>query len=154
MEGIVGREQVSRRAVMKAGGGLAAMAALSVAGVGVARGHEASPVASPAAGGGLEGRWAAVRNRTIIAGTPVDEMIAKIREGFVPLISTVPGFVAYMVATNEETLDQFALGVFDDKAGADESTARAAEWGTQGAIELTPGDPVVFEGEIMLAVMA
>ena len=257
---------------MKAGGGLAAMAALGVAGVGVARGQEASPVASPAAGGGLEGRWAAVRNRTIIAGTPVDEMIAKIREGyvpliqaipgfvayigmvdpssqegafatvfedkagadegtvqagawlqengyewfegephvtegplgiaegafagdsgiatpavgagdlegkyvamrsrklvdaaaaaalielikegFVPLISTVPGFVAYMVATNEETLDQFALGVFDDKAGADESTARAAEWGVQGAIELTPGDPVVFEGEIMLAVMA
>ena len=267
----MGHDRLTRRVMMKAGGGLAAMAALGVAGVGVARGQDASPEASPVSGG-LEGRWVAVRNRTIIAGTPVDEMIAAIREGyvpllqaipgfvayigvidptsqasafvtvfedkagtdegtvqagawlqengyewfegdphvvegpigiaegsfagdggmatpatgatglegkyvamrsrklvdaaaaaalielieegFVPLVTTVPGFVAYMVATNEETLDQFALGVFEDKAGADESTARAAEWGTQGAIELTPGDPVVLEGEIVLAVMA
>lgn len=266
----MGRGQVTRRTVMKAGGGLAAVAALGVAGLGVARGQEASPEASPAAGDGLEGLWVAVRNRTIIAGTPVDEMIAAIREGyvplieavpgfagyigvidpnsqasafvtifadkagadegtaragawlqengyvwfegdphvvegpigiaegtfagsadmatpapgglegkyiamrsrklvdaaaapaliemikegFVPLVTTVPGFVAYLVATNEETLDQVAVGVFDDKTGADESTARAAEWGVQGAIELTPGDPVVLEGEIVLAVMA
>lgn len=266
----MGRGQVTRRSVMKAGGGLAAVAALGVAGIGVARGQEASPEASPAAGDGFAGLWVAVRNRSIIADIPADEMIATIRdgyapliqaipgfvaylgiidpnsqasafvtvfadkagadegtvragawlqengyewfegdphvvegpigvaegsfaggddlatpaaaelegtyvamrsrklvdaaaaaalidliqEGFVPLVSTVPGFVAYLVATNEETLDQFALGVFDDKSGADESTARAAEWGVQGAIELTPGDPVVFEGEIKLAVLA
>jgi hypothetical protein len=259
--------------VVKAGGGLAALAALGIAGAGVGRAQEASPEASPAAGGGLEGRYVAIRNRAITAGAPpADEMISLIREGyapiiqaipgfvaylglidpnsqasafvtifedkagtdegtvqagawlqengyewfegephvvegpigiaagsfagddamgmatpvadglegkyvamrsrklvdaaaadalidmiqdgFVPLVSSVPGFVAYLVATNEETLDQVAVGVFEDKAGADESTARAAEWGTQGAIELTPGDPVVFEGELMLAVMA
>jgi hypothetical protein len=58
------------------------------------------------------------------------------------------------VAANEETLDQFALGIFEDEAGAAESTTRAAEWGTQGAIELTSGDPVVFEGTTILAVTA
>ncbi len=123
--------------------------------IGIAEGSFAGDggLATPTAGG-LEGAYVAMRSRKLVDAAAAAALIELIQEGFVPLVSTVPGFVAYMVATNEETLDQFALGVFEDKAGADESTARAREWGTQGAIELTPGDPVVFEGEIKFAVMA
>ena len=123
--------------------------------IGIAEGSFAGDggMATPAASG-LEGAYVAMRSRKLVDAAAAAALIELIQEGFVPLVSTVPGFVAYMVAANEETLDQFALGVFEDKAGADESTARAREWGTQGAIELTPGDPVVFEGEIKFAVMA
>ena len=147
----MGRGQVTRRTVMKAGGGLAVTAALGVASVGVTRGQEASPAASPASGDGLEGLWVAVRNRTVIAGTPVDEMIATIRSGYAPLIQSVPGFVAYLGIIDPNSQASAFVTIFADKAGADEGTARAGAWLKENGYVWFEGDPHVVEGPIGVA---
>lgn len=143
--------ETTRRGALKLGGGVA-LAGLLAAGFGGGRvvAQEASSEAGEASDG-LEGRYLVVRLRQVKADRSVDELIALIRDGFVPLVRTVPGFVSYVVIANPETRDQLSIGIFADKAGADESTRRAAEWGQQGASDFVEGDPLVVEGPIDIA---
>ena len=113
----------------------------------------ATDMATPAAGG-LDGAYVAIRSRKLTEAAGAQQLLDLVQEGFVPLVEAVPGFIAYMVVANEENLDQFGIGIYADEAGAAESTAQAAEWGAQGAADLTEGDPVVFEGTIGLAEVA
>ena len=143
-------ERVTRRTILKAGGGLVAMAALGTTGIGMAWAQGTSP-ASAAAGGGFEGMWLAVRNRSIIPGTNADDMVTKIREGYVPLIREIPGFVAYIAMVDPNSQASAWALVFKDKAGADESTARAGTWLKDNKHEWFEGDPHVVEGSIGIA---
>lgn len=101
-----------------------------------------------------ESEYVVIRSRTLKPDRSGDELLGMIREGFVPLLEAVPGFLAYLAAANEETRDQFSIGIYADKTGADESTARAAEWGESGAADFVEGDPIVVEGALLLAVAA
>ena len=92
-----------------------------------------------------------IRSRTLKPDRSGAELLDLIREGFVPLLEAAPGFVAYLAAANEETRDQFSIGVFESEEGAEESTRIAAEWGAQGAADFVEGDPVVIAGTIALA---
>lgn len=86
-------EGMTRRDVVKAGGGLA-VAALNGVGFGGRRSVAAqasSPVPSPAAGDGLEGRHLVVRSRTLAGTRPAAEVLGTIREGYVPLLRAIPG---------------------------------------------------------------
>ena len=148
-----GRE-TTRRGALKLGGG-AALAMLAATGRGnVMAAQESSPEATPAAGDGQEGRYIVIRSRKIKPDRSAAELIALIREGFVPLVRAVPGFVSYVVVANPDTCDQASIGVFADKAGADESTRLAAEWGQLGAADFVEGDPTVVEGTIDIAAEA
>lgn len=138
---------VTRRDALKIGTG-AGFAALLLAGSGnLVLAQEATPTP------GQEGRYVSVRSRKLKADANPDDLIALVREGFVPLIQAIPGFVAYYVVADPDTRDQVGISIFADKAGADESTRIAAEWGpTSGATELVEGDPMVAEGVIAIAV--
>ena len=142
------RALANRRAVVRQLGGGVALAALAGAGV---FGRTLAQEATPEAGEGLAGRYAVIRLRKVKPNRSPEELAALVREGFLPLVREVPGFVAYFVVANAETRAWAAVGVFADKAGADESTARAAEWGQGGANDFVEGDPVVIEGEIAVA---
>lgn len=108
----------THRAALKGGAGLG-LAALLLAGASrVAIAQEATP----AAVAGLEGRYVNVRSRKLRADADPEALLALVREGFVPLIQTIPGFVAYYVVADPETRDQIGISIFADKAGADEST--------------------------------
>lgn len=145
---------VSRRDALKLAGG-ATLSAFALAGVRHgAVAQEATPVASPAAGRGLLGQFVIVRARTLKPDRSGDELLGLIRDGFLPLIEDVPGFVSYIAVANDETRDQFSVGVYADKAGADESTRRAGEWGALGAADYVEGDPDVSEGIIGVAAEA
>ncbi len=139
----------TRRDAPKLGGG-AVLAALLAAGAddGMSA-QESSPAA--AAGDGLEGRYLVVRLRTIKPARAPEELVALIRDGFVPLLRDVPGFVGCVVVANPDTRDQLSVGIFADKAGADDSTRRAAERGRGGANDPVEGDPIVVEGPIDIA---
>jgi hypothetical protein len=50
--------------------------------------------------------------------------------------------------------DQAYVSVFDDKAGADESTQVAREWLTENAYTFFEGNPTVAEGVIGAAAEA
>ncbi len=150
--------RLGRRGAVKLGGtaALATLAALSAGAGGRAiLAQEASPaasrVASPVAGNGLEGRYLVVRLRTLTGDTPVDEVLATIEDGFVPLLPEIPGFVAYFGTADAASRESAFVNVFDDKAGADESTTLGAAWLADNGYDFFAGDPVVIDGEIGVA---
>jgi hypothetical protein len=92
-----------------------------------------------------------IRSRTLKPDRSGAELLDLVREGFVPLLEATPGFVAYLAVADEETRDQFSIGVFETEESATESTQLAADWGDQGAAEFVEGDPVVIQGPIAFA---
>ena len=147
----VARRETTRRGALKLAGG-AALGAVAGAGPGrAAPAQEAGPVASPAGGAGLNGDAVVIRLRTLKPGRSADELMALIREGFIPLVASIPGFRWYATGANPETRVQFSVGVFADAAGVAESTRRAAAWVGQGAAGFLDGEPTVYGGVIGVA---
>jgi hypothetical protein len=70
-------------------------------------------------------------------------------EGYLPLISKVPGFVAYyaLEAANDEYV---AVAIFEDRAGAEESTRATADFIRENLAPLLPTSPDVTEGTIIV----
>ena len=75
------------------------------------------------------------------------ETIKKVNEGFVPIISQVPGFVTYYLVDigNDQAV---TVSVFNDKAGAEESGRRAQAWVTENLAPLMAGPLEVMVGEV------
>jgi len=90
--------------------------------------------------------YVAVRRYKVKAGS-MDELARRTQEGFVPLVSQVPGFVAYYgVESGNDSL--FTVSVFQDQAGAEESNRRAADWVKQNIAEFLQGPPEITAGEV------
>jgi len=77
----------------------------------------------------------------------VDEFRRGINEGFLPTIKDASGFQAYYAL--DAGGGRFAtVSVFEDRAGAEESTRMAADWVRQNMPSLLPNPPEVLEGEV------
>lgn len=71
-------------------------------------------------------------------------------DGFVPLLRQVPGFVAYYwVDAGDGTM--VSTSVFEDRAGAEESVKRAAEFVRASLASLLPNPPQITAGEVVAA---
>jgi hypothetical protein len=77
----------------------------------------------------------------------VDEIIRGVNEGFLPIIKDVYGFQAYY-ALDAGGGRLATVSVFEDRAGAEESTRMAADWIRQNMASLLPNPPEVLEGEV------
>jgi hypothetical protein len=124
--------------------------------IGIAAGNLPTVTTTAATPTGTDGAapYLVIRSRRIKADSSPDDLLNLIRTGFVPIVTTVPGFTAYLASVNAETRDQFAITIGEDQAAVEESTKRAAEWGQQGASAMVEGDPVVLQGVIAIAVQA
>jgi len=89
--------------------------------------------------------YVALRRYKIKEGS-MGEIAGRAQQGFVPLVSQIPGFVAYygVDAGNDVVV---TISLCQDQAAEEESTRRAADWGkqnvaefVQGAVELTAGE--------------
>jgi hypothetical protein len=81
--------------------------------------------------------------------TDKSEVIRQANEGFLPIISEMPGFVAYYFVDAGEGVI-FSISVFEHQSGAEESTWRAGEYiGEHGLASAFPNPPQVTEGEIV-----
>ncbi|MFI7128705.1 hypothetical protein ACIBQ1_23590 [Nonomuraea sp. NPDC050153] len=69
-------------------------------------------------------------------------------EGFVPLIRPIPGFVAYYWVDAGDGV-MVSTTVFEDRAGAEESTRRAADFVREGLASVLPNPPQVTSGEVV-----
>ena len=69
-------------------------------------------------------------------------------EGSVPLISDVPGFVAYHFADAGDGV-MVSMSVYEDQAGTEESNKRAADWVAENLAELMPNPPGITAGEVV-----
>jgi hypothetical protein len=81
--------------------------------------------------------------------TDPSEVTRHVNEGFLPIISEVPGFVNYSFVDAGEGV-MFSISVFEHKSGAEESTWRAGEYiGEHGLASSFPNPPQVTEGEVV-----
>lgn len=77
----------------------------------------------------------------------VDELMRRVNEGFVPIISKGPGFKAYY-ALNAGAGVVASISIFETQAGAEESNKMAADWVKQNIAPLLPTPPEVTAGEV------
>ena len=89
--------------------------------------------------------FAAIRYYRTTTGS-VDEVVQRVKEGFVPIIRDTPGFEAYLLLTPRQD-EIVAVSVFEDQQSAEESNKRAEEWVEQNLNELLPA-PEFAEGEV------
>jgi hypothetical protein len=72
----------------------------------------------------------------------------RVDEGFVPLLKQIPGFVAYYWLDASNGL-MASMSVFEDRAGAEASTEKAASWVAENIAELLPNPPQVTMGDVV-----
>jgi hypothetical protein len=70
------------------------------------------------------------------------------REGFVPIIRDVPGFVAYYDLDAGDGV-MFSISVFEHKEAEEESTFRAGDFVAKDLEPLMPNPPQVTAGEVV-----
>ena len=90
--------------------------------------------------------YVALRRYKIKEGS-MGEVARRAQQGFVPLVNQIPGFVAYygVDAGNDVVV---TISLFQDQAGEEESTRRAADWVKQNVAEFIQGGVEVTAGEV------
>lgn len=88
--------------------------------------------------------FAAIRTYGV---TEIEELSERVREGFLPIVESVPGFVAYYVVSAGEGVAS-SITICESEAGVNESTSRAAEWVEEHALEFITSGPAVVTGEV------
>jgi hypothetical protein len=81
----------------------------------------------------------------------LDEFRHRIEDGFLPVAQEIRGFHSYYVVNvgNKELL---SISVFEDQAGASESTRRAAEFVRKDPMKDRLGSsPEILEGEVLVS---
>ncbi len=81
--------------------------------------------------------------------TDPSEAAWRVNEGFVPLISQVPGFLAYYWVDASGSV-MVSTSIFEDQAGAEESNRRAADYVRQNMAPLLPNPPQITAGEVVV----
>jgi hypothetical protein len=76
-----------------------------------------------------------------------EEVLWRVKEGFVAIISKAPGFVAYY-SLNAGKGELLSVSIFGTKAQAEESNRLAAEWVKKNVAPLMAGPPEITEGEV------
>ena len=102
--------------------------------------------------------YAAIRRYEIPNPDTVDELTQRLKEGFLPLISEVPGFVAYYAVYEGEFSGLYegdvvltTVSIFEDLAGAQRSTDAAADYVKENLATLLPQAPAVTVGDVVVA---
>ncbi len=94
--------------------------------------------------------YASVRWYEMDDPAAVDEAMRRVEEGFAPIISKAPGFIAYYALDALDAGDGVvvSISIFTDQAGAEESNAVAAEWVMENLAPLVPNPPDITTGEV------
>jgi hypothetical protein len=81
----------------------------------------------------------------------VDEVMHRIEAGWAPLIRQAPGFIAYY-AVDAGGGTAASISLFEDRAQAEDSARRAADWVGEYLGSLSPNPAQVTTGEVRVHV--
>ncbi len=96
--------------------------------------------------------YAAIRQGKARAGH-AEELARKIKEGAIPIISDVEGFMAYYVVyAPDDTVT--AISIFNNHAGAEESNRRAIPWIEENLAPLLTGSATAVAGPVIVHTLA
>ena len=76
------------------------------------------------------------------------EAAQRVNEGFVPLISQIPGFVAYYWVDAGGGV-MISTSVFQDQASAEQSNRSAADYVRQNLVSVLPNPPQITAGDVV-----
>jgi hypothetical protein len=74
------------------------------------------------------------------------EATRRVNEGFIQLVSQIPGFVAYYFVDAGAGV-MISTSVFQDQASAEESNKRAAQYVRENLASVLPNPPQITAGE-------
>jgi hypothetical protein len=96
--------------------------------------------------------YAAIRQGKAKTGT-AEELARRIKEGAIPIISDVEGFMAYYVIyAPDDTVT--AISIFNNVAGAEESNRRGLAWIEQSLAPLLTGPATAVAGPVIVHTLA
>ena len=96
--------------------------------------------------------YAAIRQGKARAGK-AEELTRRIKEGAIPIISDVEGFIAYYVVyAPDDTVT--AISVFNNHAGAEEANRRAIAWIEQELAPVLVGPVTAVAGPVIVHTLA
>jgi hypothetical protein len=96
--------------------------------------------------------YAAIRQAKAKAGA-AEELASRIKEGAIPIISDVEGFMAYYVVyAPDDTVT--AISVFNNFASAEEANRRALVWIEQNLAPLLAGPATAVAGPVIVHTLA
>ena len=96
--------------------------------------------------------YAAIRQGKAKSGM-AEEVARRIKEGAIPIISDVEGFMAYYVVyAPDDTVT--AISIFNNHAGAEESNGRAIDWIEQNLAPLLTGPATAVAGPVIVHTLA
>ena len=96
--------------------------------------------------------YAAIRQAKAKTGT-AEELARRIKEGAIPIISDVDGFMAYYVVyAPDDTVT--AISLFNNFAGAEEANRRALAWIEQNLEPLLAGPASAMAGPVIVHTLA
>jgi hypothetical protein len=90
--------------------------------------------------------YAAVRRYEGV--TDPSEVTRRAQEGFIPIISEMPGFVAYYFVDAGDGV-MIATSVFEHKEAEEQSNWRAGQFVAQREASLLPNPPQITAGEVV-----
>jgi hypothetical protein len=94
--------------------------------------------------------FAAIRTYGV---TDIDELSELVKDGFLPIVESVPGFVAYYVVDAGDGIAS-SITICEDKTGVEETTSRAAEWVEEHALDFIASGPAVVTGAVTAEIAA
>jgi len=80
-----------------------------------------------------------------------EDVVQRVREGFVPLLSQLPGFRHYYLLDDGPDV-LISIRVFDNADEALASNEIAADWMRNNVLEFVKGMPEVMAGNVLVAV--
>ena len=91
--------------------------------------------------------YVTIRRYKIAPGSTAE--LKRFQEGFLPIISALPGFIEYFWTTAAED-EVFSVNVFADRKGAEESIRVAADYVRNHLTSMLPNPPDVIAGEVVV----
>ncbi len=91
--------------------------------------------------------YATIRNHVGKQGF-ADELVKR-QDDVKRIIQGIPGFQAYYLIRTEEGV-AVSVSVFEDRAGAEESTRQAGEWVQTNLPDMAATPPEVSSGEVVI----
>ena len=87
--------------------------------------------------------FAAIRTYGV---TDIDD-VSELVTGFLPVVETVPGFVAYYAVDAGDGIAT-SITICEDRTGVEESTSREAAWVEENALDFIESGPAVVTGAV------
>ncbi len=91
--------------------------------------------------------YVAIRRYQMVESASVDEVLQRVKDGFIPIIKDGPGFLAYFVLDSGGGTVT-SVSIFEDREGAEASISGAAEWVRENLASLFPNPPEIIAGEV------